>query len=139
MSAVALFNAEGFDELLADLQHHKDLLDDAAPEMLQAGAEVVAEGWKDAIRAHDLIDTGDMLDSVAPSAATITDTEKKIAVYPQGKDRKGVRNAEKAFINHYGASRRKATHFVDDAEQKTEAPAIDAMAEVWYRKIESEG
>lgn len=136
---MALFSGEGFDELIDDFKRHKDLLDEAAPDILQAGAEVVTECWKDAITKHGLIDTGDMIESVAPSKATITGTEKKIAVYPQGKDRKGVRNAEKAFINHYGASRRKATHFVDDAEEKAEGPAVDAMAEVWYQKLESEG
>ena len=136
---MALFNGEGFDELLADLQKDKDLIEDAAPDMLAAGAEVVADAWRDAIKAHDLIDTGDMLDSVGPSDAVVTDREKKIAVYPQGRDRKGIRNAEKAFINHYGASRRKATHFVDDAETKAEGPAVDAMAAVWFDKLESEG
>lgn len=136
---MALFSGEGFDELLADLQKDKDLIDAAAPDMLAAGAEVVADAWRNAIRANDLIDTGDMIESVGPSDAVVTDSEKKIAVYPQGRDRKGIRNAEKAFINHYGASRRRATHFVDDAETKAEGPAVDAMAAVWYSKLESEG
>ena len=136
---MALFNGEGFDELLADLKQHGDLVSTAAPDMLQEGAAVVADSWRDAIRAHDLIDTGDMIDSVGPSDVVNTSSEKKIAVYPQGRDRKGIRNAEKAFINHYGASRRKATHFVDDAETKAEGPAVDAMAAVWFDKLESEG
>ena len=136
---MALFEAEGFDELIADLKKNADLLDSAAPEMLQAGADVVADAWRDAIQSHGLIDTGDMLDSVAPANLVNSSTEKKIAVYPQGRDRKGIRNAEKAFINHYGASRRKATHFVDDAETKAEGPAIEAMAAVWYEKLESGG
>ena len=136
---MALFNGEGFDELLADLKQHGDLVSTAAPDMLQAGAAVVADSWRDAIRAHDLIDTGDMIDSVGPSDVVNTSSEKKIAVYPQGRDRKGIRNAEKAFIDHYGASRRKASHFVDDAETKAEGPAVDAMAAVWFDKLESEG
>lgn len=136
---MALFEAEGFDELVADLKKNAELLDSAAPEMLQAGAAVVADAWRDAIQSHGLIDTGDMLDSVAPSNLVNSSTEKKIAVYPQGRDRKGIRNAEKAFINHYGASRRKATHFVDDAETKAEGPAVEAMAAVWYNKLESGG
>ena len=68
-----------------------------------------------------------------------TETEKKVAIYPQGRDHKGVRNAEKAFVNHYGASHRKATHFVDDAEKQSEEPAVEAMAAAWYQKLESEG
>ena len=136
---MALFNGEGFDELVADLKQHGDLISTAAPDMLQAGAAVVADAWRDAIRAHGLIDTGDMIDSVAPANLVNTSSEKKITVYPQGRDRKGSRNAEKAFINHYGASRRKATHFVDDAETKAEQPAVEAMAAVWFDKLESEG
>ena len=136
---MALFNGEGFDELVADLKQHGDLISTAAPDMLQAGAAVVADAWRDAIRAHGLIDTGDMIDSVAPANLVNTSSEKKITVYPQGRDRKGIRNAEKAFINHYGASRRKATHFVDDAETKAEQPAVEAMAAVWLDKLESEG
>ena len=136
---MALFNGEGFDELVADLKQHGDLISTAAPDMLQAGAAVVADAWRDAIRAHGLIDTGDMIDSVAPANLVNTSSEKKITVYPQGRDRKGIRNAEKAFINHYGASRRKATHFVDDAETKAEQPAVEAMAAVWFDKLESEG
>jgi hypothetical protein len=136
---MALFDGDGFEDLVNELKQYSDLISKAAPDMLDAGAAVVAEAWRDAIRAHGLIDTGDMLDSVGPSDAVNTSTEKKISVYPQGSDRKGVRNAEKAFINHYGASRRKATHFVDDAETKAEGPAVDAMAAVWYEKLESEG
>ena len=131
---MALFDGEGLDELIADLMKEKELFAEAAPEMLSAAADIVADAWRDAIRDNDLIDTGDMLESVGPTQSTVTEKEKKIAVYPQGKDRKGVRNAEKAFINHYGASRRKATHFVDDAETKAEEPAIDAMADIWYSK-----
>lgn len=135
---MALFRGEGFDELLADLQKDKDLFDAAAPEMLQAGGEVIANAWRDAIRANDLVDTGDMLNAVRVFDVA-TEHVKKVTVYPEGRDRKGVRNAEKAFINHYGASRRKATHFVDDAETNAKDPAIEAMAAVWYSKLESEG
>lgn len=136
---MALFNGEGFDELLSDLKTNGDMLDVAAPEILEAGAAVVADAWRDAIKAHDLIDSGDMLESVGHSEIVNTETEKKVAIYPQGRDHKGVRNAEKAFVNHYGASHQKATHFVDDAENQSEEPAVEAMAAVWYQKLESEG
>ena len=135
---MARFEAEGLDELIASLEGDKKLFDSAAHDMLQAGGEVIAEAWRDAIRAHDLIETGDMLNAVRVFDVA-TEHVKKVTVYPEGRDRKGIRNAEKAFINHYGASRRKATHFVDDAETKAEGPAVDAMAAVWFDKLESEG
>lgn len=135
---MARFEAEGFDELLADFQQHKDLFDAAVPEILQAGANVIADAWRDAIRKHGLIDTGEMLESVRAFDIE-TSSAKKAVIYPAGKDSKGVRNAEKAFVNHYGASSIKATHFVDDAENEAEGPAVDAMAAVWFKKIDSEG
>ena len=54
-------------------------------------------------------------------------------IYPTGKDRKGVRNAEKAFILHYGRNgwqRIAATYWVDDADAISEArvpPRLDAL------------
>lgn len=135
---MARFEAEGFDELLADFQQHKDLLDAAAPEILQAGANVIADAWRDAIRKHGLIDTGEMLESVR-AFDTETSNTKKAVIYPAGKDSKGIRNAEKAFVNHYGTSSIKATHFVDDAENEAGGPAVDAMAAAWFNKLDSEG
>lgn len=135
---MARFETKGLDDLIAALEKDKAIADKAAPEMLAAGGAIIVKGWKDAITKHDLIDTGDMIKSVAPTI-TVTDHVKKAEIYPQGKDRKGVRNAEKAFVNHYGTSTRKATHFVDDAEAQSEGPAIDAMAAIFYGKLESEG
>ena len=86
---MALFNGEGFNELLSDLKTNGDMLDVAAPEILEAGAAVVADAWRDAIKAHDLIDSGDMLESVGHSEIVNTETEKKVAIYPQGRDHKG--------------------------------------------------
>lgn len=74
---MALFNGEGFNELLSDLKTNGDMLDVAAPEILEAGAAVVADAWRDAIKAHDLIDSGDMLESVGHSEIVNTETEKK--------------------------------------------------------------
>lgn len=75
---MALFNGEGFNELLSDLKTNGDMLDVAAPEILEAGAAVVADAWRDAIKAHDLIDSGDMLESVGHSEIVNTETEKRL-------------------------------------------------------------
>jgi hypothetical protein len=73
---------------------------------------------------------------------------RSIDIYPQGKDRKGVRNAEKASILHYGSqsktsvakrSKKKkypgpgipATKWVDTADRISEEQAIPAMVKVW--------
>lgn len=75
---MALFNGEGFNELLSDLKTNGDMLDVAAPEILEAGAAVVADAWRDAIKAHNLIDSGDMLESVGHSEIVNTETEKRL-------------------------------------------------------------
>lgn len=128
---MALFDSEGFDELVAELKKESERLTSKAPDMLKAGADVLADAWREAIRRHELIDTGDMLDSVSVSDLVVSSSEKKITVSPAGKDRKGIRNGEKAFVNHYGASHRQATHFVDDAEQSASEPLVDAMRTIW--------
>ena len=62
---------------------------------------------------------------------------KYIDIYPQGKDRKGVRNAEKAFLLHYGTSKIKPTRWVDEAESRGEAYALPAMERVWNQYLET--
>ena len=47
----------------------------------------------------------------------------------RGKDEKGVRNAEKAFIAHYGKSGQLGTHFIDEAEANAKAKVAVAMQE----------
>lgn len=133
---MAFFDGDGFDELIEELKNQQELFGEAADDVLEAGAGVVTDGWKKAAKKHDLRDTGDMIDSIGPTSVSDAGGIKSVDVYPQGKDRKGVRNAEKAYINHYGSSSIKATHFVDDAIDESEAAAVEAMAEAWYRHLE---
>ena len=132
---MALFNGEGFNELLSDLKTNGDMLDVAAPEILEAGAAVVADAWRDAIKAHDLIDSGDMLESVGHSEIVNTETEKKVAIYPQGRDHKGVRNAEKAYVLHYGTSKIHGSHWVDEADQDADPMVQDVFEKIWDRHL----
>lgn len=114
---MARFRTEGLDELIADMDAMGASTGELADDMLMAGAEEVKKAWKTAIRKHRLIDTRDMVDSVgyARSVKKVGDI-KSVDIYPRGKNRKGVRNAEVAFVNHYGKSSKKGTHFVDDAD-----------------------
>ena len=106
---MAKFSVNGIDSLAADLQRLGQLdNEELVSDMLGAGAEVVAEEWIHGILEATKPDgrsTGDMASSVAPTKGIkkIGDISAK-EIYPQGKDRKGVRNAEKAFILHYGKS-----------------------------------
>ena len=119
---MARFRTEGLDDIIDDMTAMGQSTGELADEMLFAGAEEVKKAWKAAIRRNKLmknrlIDKSDMLNSVNYSRTVkrIGDI-KSVDIYPQGKDRKGVKNAEKAFINHYGTSEIDATYFVDDAD-----------------------
>lgn len=115
---MARFQMEGFDELVNELKRMGELTGETADAMLMAGAEQAKKAWKFAAAMHGIRDTGDMIDSIdyAKQPKSVAGI-KQIDIYPQGKGRNGIRNAEKAFFSHYGTSRIKATHFVDDADE----------------------
>lgn len=135
---MARFDMSGLEETIRDMQRMGQQSGNAAKAMLQAGAEKVKAAWRAATEAHGLVDTGDMLESIgfARNPKQIGDM-LSIDIYPQGRDRKGVRNAEKAFILHYGTSRHPATRFIDDADAMSEAEAIPAMEEIWDQYIKT--
>ena len=119
------FRAAGLDDLMNDLAGHLKTTDQMSQEMLTAGEDVIVDAWKQEAEAHVL--TGQMRASIKGHRKKGTLSTE---VYPDGKDSRGVRNADKAFIIHYGISRIKATHWVDRAEQTAEEGVVDAMEQV---------
>ena len=140
---MADFSVNGIDELAAQLKKLGQLGNDAlVEEMLEAGAEVVVDEWKKGIKSavKTKRSTGELEASVTTvkGIQKINDASAK-TIYPAGKDSKGVRNAEKAFILHYGKSGQPATLFVDDVENKAEDKAADAMEKIFNDFLEKEG
>lgn len=129
---MARFDMSGLDDTIRQMRRMGEQSGDVAKAMIQAGAEGVKKAWRQAAEEHELRDTGDMIDSIG-----FTREPKQVGdvltidIYPQGTDRHGVRNAEKAFILHYGTSKLAATHWVDDADRYSEDYAVPAMVEVW--------
>ncbi len=136
---MARFDTSGLDELLAEMKQMGELVGETADKMLMAGAEEVKAAWESAIELEGLVDTGDMLKSIGYARKPRTAGDiKLIDIYPQGKDRKGVRNAEKAFVNHYGTSGEKgvkATHFVDVADELAADFVMEAYERIWYEYL----
>ena len=137
---------------MASFKTSGDLIDDVAKklkelgedvsgqlgqEMLDEGAKIIEFNWIKSIKNHKHIDTGDMVNSVG--VAKKTKTKKFRDIYPQGKDSKGVRNAEKAFIAHYGKSGQLGTRFVDEAEANSAAECAAAMHRKLDEYIEKKG
>ena len=115
---------------MADFKTSRDLIDDIAKElnqlgddisgklgqeMLDEGAKIIEFNWVKAIKNHDHVDTGDMVNSI------------------------GVRNAEKAFIAHYGKSGQLGSRFVDEAESNSDAECAAAMQNKLDEYLEKKG
>lgn len=133
---MARFDTSGIDGILQEMDKAGALVGPVADEMLIAGAETVAQEWRSAAREAGLVDTGDMLDSIGYARAPKTAGDvRSIDIYPRGKDRRGIRNAEKAFVNHYGTSRLKATRFIDKADERSGPRVQAAFEDIWNRHM----
>ena len=129
---MARFDTSGLDATLAEMSRQQALASPTADKMLMAGAEEVRKSWQRAGSEHGHVRTGDMLKSVGYARAPKTTGDvRTIDIYPKGKDRRGVRNAEKAFVLHYGTSKIPGSRWVDDADRYSEETAVPAMIQVW--------
>lgn len=137
---MASFKTSGdvLEDIAKELSQLGEAIDgDLGQEMLDEGAKIITSEWKRSINKHDHMDSHSMVKSVG--VAKGTKAKKFRDIFPQGKDEKGVRNAEKAFIAHYGKSGQLGTHFIDDAEANAKAEVAVAMQEKLDKYIEKKG
>ena len=122
---------EGADEFIRDLRKLGDNMKKVERAMIKAGGEVMAESWRNTIKAFDFIDHGDMLENVK-SRVSSTYGSPRADITSEGYDRIGTRNAFKAFILHYGTKngRIPASHWIDVAEDAASAGVHAAMSAV---------
>lgn len=137
---MAQMSTSGIDDLYNQLaqmgeQSNTKLID----EMLDAGADITVKAWKSAISAAIRTNrsTGATVESIGVSSKTRS--AASIEVTALGKDEKGVRNAEKAFILHYGKDGQPGTRCIDTAEEKAEPAAIEKMQEILNDYFERNG
>ena len=126
---MAKVNYEGLDELLAEMKRLGELAGPTADRMIAVGAEELKKSWIASAEKHKHEDTRDMILSIGarPGDKDI----RSVDVYPLGKDRFGTRNAEKAFILHYGKSGIDASRWVDEAEDNAQEPIQKAFERIW--------
>lgn len=118
-------------QLADDLLKRSANMRKVAEAMLIAGAEELKREWKEVIEEHNFIDSGDMLDSVGYDAEKdLKGGALEIDVYAFGKDYKGIRNAQKAAMLHYGTSTIDGSRFVDEIEKRAAVSAPRAMQRV---------
>lgn len=137
---MARMTFSGTQELMDELFRESERVRRKAPEMLAEAGKVVVDAWKEAIReaghappGKSRRATGDLLNSIKAGAVKASGDAYTSAVYPHGKDRHGERMAEIAFVLHYGTSKIKGDHYVDNAEEKSQAAVQAVMEEIWNR------
>lgn len=135
---MAKLNVSGLEETIKWMEQMDELTGEMADEMLMAGAEKVREAWQTAATLHNHRVTDDMYNSIGYGRKPQNiDHVKTIEIYPRGKDRKGVRNMEKAAILNHGARSNPGSRWVEEAEEESEETATPAMLSVfeeWMRK-----
>ena len=123
---MAELSIKGMDELVMKLNRTADRSAKLHDELLEAGSAEVVKAWKLIGESHGYRKSGDMLDSIGVKMAG-----KKVAdIYPLGTDRRGVRNAYKAFLLHYGSSKIRGSHWVDEVAEEGSAAAAEVMQEL---------
>lgn len=101
---------KGMDDALATLRKTgKRLTEKNIEAILQAGGARYVEAWKLMIDITHTR-TGQMRDSVGMTPMKVTAKDGAfLSVYPLGNDNRGVPNALKAYVAHYGRNGQKAT------------------------------
>lgn len=145
---MAQFNVVGIDGIISEMNRRTEKAVKKIPKMLEAGAAVLVEAQKaevDAMVAMGLYhkkdastrvysprSLGDLKKSIK---ATKVKTDKSgfeyVDVYPQGKDSKGIRNADKGFTIEFGRSNTNAYHWMENANAKAAEEVSAAMHRVW--------
>ena len=127
----------GLDDVYKEMQRAEATTGEVAQKMIEVGGQECVKAWKIAIGMHGHSGkgisgraTGEMMNAVG--IKFVKKQGKRCAeIYPRGKNKRGVRYAEIAFILHYGRSNMKGDRFVDDAERIAEEEAVPAMIDIW--------
>lgn len=133
---MARLKITGFDQLVKEMEERGEKTGQVADAMLLSAAEVSRQAWQESAERRRHRDTGQLIASIGyPRKIKEIGGAKSVDIYPQGKDHKGVRNAEKAFILHYGTSRRPGSHWVDDANTIAGPKIATTMRGIWEEYI----
>lgn len=130
---MAQFNVRGMDEFASALER-LGRIHEIAPKMLEEAAPILE---KEVIRqATPHWVSGDMVKSIKRTKVRSGKSGGySICVRPTGKDRKGVRNMEKAAYLEFGAKGRPAVPIITTAVLNATPEVMEKMREVFNREV----
>ena len=136
---MARFDVSGLDETIEEMKRLGQMTGRTVDAMLMAGADEVRKAWRQSAEEHRHRDTGDMIASIGfARKPKEIGSIRTIDIYPQGKDKRNIRNAEKAFILHYGTTKIRGSRWVDDADKISEQTVVPAMIRVWEKFLQNQ-
>ena len=150
---MARFSTTGLDEIIDSMDKMGQTTGPLAQKMLFAGAEQIKIAWKKSATEHKLRLTDQMFNSIGyqRNPKKVGDI-LSIDIYPQGmstytKDEKGkifirktaVRNAEIAFIKHYGTKKHPGTHWVDTADDLSGPKVEEELQKIYDEWLKENG
>jgi hypothetical protein len=152
---MATFNVVGFDEAMEQILKQSESVEKFAPDMLKAGAEVLAAAQKRTLAAMGRGDRsiGTLANSIGIGEIKKSETSVYMDVYPQGEQphgspRKGKRgkitNAQVGFMLEYGYAVRDkdgravgtvpGRRWMANAMDSSATAVHEAMRKVWEDK-----
>ena len=136
---MASFNTVNLDGLIFDMSELASLPDDVIDEMLNVGADVIAEAQKTVGERMGVHLTGVTLDSIKKSKKVSAGSAggRYIDVYPDGTNADGNRNAEVAFINEFGKRGQMPRPFMRTANEEYADEMVDAEYRVYDNYLKS--
>lgn len=148
---MANVKVEGLDELIKDMERLGAEASATFEKMLEAGADETVDAWKRAIEKHGHMDTGELYNKVKWQKSKQSKGSLTAEIYPGGTSskttaptksgkktytrRKKVRQAEKAFVLHYGTKSKPGSYFIDDAVEDANQKIPDKLKEIWDQYI----
>lgn len=129
---MARFETPGMDAMIREMEKMGEESGAVAEAMVNAAVVEIRDAWKESAENHGLKDTGAMIESIGfPAPVQKAGNILYRDVYPQGKDGKGVSNAEKAFVLNYGRHNMEPTYWVDEADQASGPRVQRRLEEIW--------
>lgn len=136
---MAQFKVTGLDVIRDQLKERGAKVEGTVNHMLYAGAKVMREEMKAALKEYKIKDTGDLIKSIKSGKIKKAGGEKYVTVSPTGYDRHGVPNAIKAYVYELGSSKHPARPWKTLADERGGSKAIQRMREVFEEEMSKAG
>lgn len=132
------FELDGIEEMISRMEQMGKTADLAADKMLNAAAPILRENLKRNIKTAAVrgYATGELAGSIAAFRARQNKYGHFTVIAPVGKDKKGVRNAEKLAYLEYGVDgRQRPNPVMQKTVNESRTACLEKMQEVFNAEV----